>query len=84
MMQVFKEFRIELLAGADIDHVDLVVEPGLLEHDEDLPGISRIPEIGVDHCLLSLDSNVLQGRQPQDRKGAVPSGVLVAGAPVPA
>src|SRR5262249_34329600 len=39
----------ELLAGADVDRPDLVLEAGFLEHDVDLVAVGRRPRIHFDH-----------------------------------
>src|SRR5438105_668658 len=46
-----EKLGLELVAGADVDGVDAVREPGLLEHDVDLVAVRGRPGIEVDHGL---------------------------------
>jgi hypothetical protein len=48
-----QEFRLELVALADIDEAHFVRKPALLEHDGDLPAIRRRPVIEIDRLHLS-------------------------------
>ena len=49
-----QELRFELLAGADVDGPDRVLEPGFLEHDVDLVPVGRGPSMDFDHRELPL------------------------------
>src|SRR3546814_10453296 len=44
-----QEFGLELVAGADVDRVDLVRQPHLFQHDGDLKAIRRRPHVEIDH-----------------------------------
>src|SRR3546814_13857229 len=44
-----QEFGLELVAGADVDRVDLVRQPHLFQHDGDLKAIRRRPHVQIDH-----------------------------------
>ena len=55
-----EEFRLELLARADIDGMHLVLEAGLLEHDVDLVSVRRGPGIEVDHGFTRVLPTVCQ------------------------
>src|ERR1044071_8210886 len=46
-----EEVGLELLAGADVDRVYAVFEPGLLEHDVDLVAVRRRPRVKVDQAI---------------------------------
>src|SRR3546814_6458757 len=43
-----QEFGLELVAGADVDRVDLVRQPHLFQHDGDLKAIRRRPHVEID------------------------------------
>src|SRR5579883_2687213 len=49
-----EEVRLELVALADIDAVDLVGKPGLLEKQGDLVPVRRRPVIEMDHVSASV------------------------------
>jgi hypothetical protein len=44
-----EEFRLELLALADVHRHEVVGQPGLLEEDRDLVAVRRGPIVEVDH-----------------------------------
>src|SRR5467141_2342168 len=46
-----EKLGLELVAGADVDGVDAVRQPGFLEHDVDLVAVRGRPGIEVDHGL---------------------------------
>ena len=46
-----EEFRLELFVSPDVDGMDPVREPDLLQHDRGLDPVRRAPGIEVDHCL---------------------------------
>ena len=44
-----EELRLELIALADIDRENLVLQPGLFQKDRDLVAVRRGPVIQIDH-----------------------------------
>ena len=54
-----QELRLELVAGADVDRLQGIGQPGLLQHDGDLPAVRRGPVIEVDHAACSFGSKRL-------------------------
>ena len=47
-----QELGTELIAGADVDRLDRVIETSLLEKESDLVAVRRWPVIEVDHCAI--------------------------------
>src|SRR6266852_2498467 len=47
-----EEVGLELIAGADVDRVDRVVQPGFLQEHRDLVAVRRGPVIELDHFSL--------------------------------
>src|SRR5713101_99360 len=44
----------ELLTLANIDRMNLILEPAFLEHDRDLPSVRRSPRVEINHLSLLL------------------------------
>src|ERR1700722_17816566 len=58
------ELRLELIAVANIDWMNRILEPALLEHDCRLAGIWRRPGVKIDHLysFLRCDDRFLSQR----------------------
>jgi len=48
-----EELRLELVALADVDAVDAILEPGLLQHNVDFMAVRRGPAVDVNHGIPS-------------------------------
>jgi hypothetical protein len=66
-----EEFRLELLALADIHRHDVVGQPGLLEEDRDLVPIGRGPIVEVDHRHVPLRCDQSDGCSIISNAGAI-------------
>src|SRR6185503_13826312 len=65
-----EEVRLELVAGADIDRMHVVLEAGLLQHDVDFVSVRRGPGVEVDHSLTSCFPKFSPLRRPMKARGA--------------